>query len=70
MFINCKGHLIDLTIPKIMGILNITPNSFFDGGKYKNESEIVSQVEKMLSEGADFIDIGAYSSKPSAEFVS
>ncbi|RZJ49501.1 MAG: dihydropteroate synthase, partial [Flavobacterium sp.] len=69
MFINCKGRLIDLTIPKVMGILNITPNSFFDGGKYKNEPEIISQVEKMLSEGADFIDIGAYSSKPSAEFV-
>ncbi|MFD1605793.1 dihydropteroate synthase [Flavobacterium artemisiae] len=70
MFINCKGRLIDLEIPKVMGILNVTPNSFFDGGKYKNESEILSQVEKMLAEGADFIDIGAYSSKPSAEFVS
>ncbi|KAF2517942.1 dihydropteroate synthase [Flavobacterium foetidum] len=70
MFINCKGELIDLTIPKVMGILNVTPNSFFDGGKYKNEDEIISQVDKMLSEGATFIDIGAYSSKPSAEFVS
>lgn len=70
MTINCKGHLIDLEIPKVMGILNITPNSFFDGGKYKNEDEIISQTDKMLSEGATFIDIGAYSSKPSAEFVS
>jgi len=69
MFINCKGELIDLSIPKVMGILNVTPNSFFDGGKYKNEDEIISQVDKMLSEGATFIDIGAYSSKPSAEFV-
>jgi dihydropteroate synthase len=69
MQINCKGELIDLSIPKVMGILNVTPNSFFDGGKYKNEKEIISQVEKMLSEGATFIDIGAYSSKPSAEFV-
>ena len=69
MFINCKGDLIDLSIPKVMGILNVTPNSFFDGGKYKNEEEIISQVDKMLSEGAAFIDIGAYSSKPSAEFV-
>lgn len=69
MTINCKGELIDLSIPKVMGILNVTPNSFFDGGKYKNEDEIISQVDKMLSEGADFIDIGAYSSKPSAEFV-
>jgi len=70
MQINCKGQLIDLSIPKVMGILNVTPNSFFDGGKYKKESEIISQVEKMLSEGATFVDIGAYSSKPSAEFVS
>ena len=69
MQINCKGQLIDLSVPKVMGILNVTPNSFFDGGKYKNEKEIISQVEKMLSEGATFIDIGAYSSKPSAEFV-
>ncbi|MFH6967147.1 dihydropteroate synthase [Flavobacterium sp. FlaQc-28] len=70
MTINCKGELIDLSIPKVMGILNVTPNSFFDGGKYKDEEDIISQVGKMLSEGASFIDIGAYSSKPSAEFVS
>ena len=70
MTINCKGQLIDLTTPKVMGILNVTPNSFFDGGKYKNDSEILSRVEKMLNDGATFIDIGAYSSKPSAEFVS
>ena len=69
MLMNCKGQLIDLSIPKVMGILNVTPNSFFDGGKYKNEDEIILQVDKMLSEGATFIDIGAYSSKPSAEFV-
>lgn len=69
MLINCKGQLIDLSSPKVMGILNVTPNSFFDGGKYKNEEEIIAQVDKMLSEGATFIDIGAYSSKPSAEFV-
>lgn len=70
MTINCKGQLIDLSTPKVMGILNLTPNSFFDGGKYKNDSEILSQVEKMLNDGATFIDIGAYSSKPKAEFVS
>ncbi|MFV5700732.1 dihydropteroate synthase [Flavobacterium sp. XS2P12] len=70
MMINCKGQLIDLSTPKVMGILNVTPNSFFDGGKYKNENEILSQVEKMLIDGATFIDLGAYSSKPSAEFVS
>jgi len=70
MTINCKGQLIDLASPKVMGILNVTPNSFFDGGKYKTESVILSQVGKMLTDGATFIDIGAYSSKPSAEFVS
>jgi dihydropteroate synthase len=70
MTINCKGLLVDLSTPKVMGILNVTPNSFFDGGKYKNETEILSQVEKMVLEGATFIDVGAYSSKPNAEFVS
>ncbi|MEL1240677.1 dihydropteroate synthase [Flavobacterium flavipallidum] len=69
MTINCKGQLIDISQPKVMGILNITPNSFFDGGKYATEEEIITKVEKMLDEGATFIDIGAYSSKPSAEFV-
>jgi dihydropteroate synthase len=70
MTINCKGQIIDLSTPKIMGILNITPNSFYDGGKYSSEKNAISQVEKMLIEGATFIDIGAYSSKPNAEFVS
>ncbi|MDI1256089.1 MAG: dihydropteroate synthase [Flavobacterium sp.] len=70
MTVNCKGQLIDLTIPKVMGILNATPDSFFDGGKYKSAQELLLRVEKMLSEGAHFIDIGAYSSKPNAEFVS
>jgi len=69
MTINCLGKLIDLDSPKVMGILNITPNSFFDGGKYTDEKSILTQVEKMLTEGATFIDIGAYSSKPNAEFV-
>lgn len=70
MTINCKGTLIDLSRPKIMGILNITPNSFFDGGKYADENAILQQVENMLNEGATFIDVGAYSSKPNAAFVS
>jgi dihydropteroate synthase len=70
MTINCRGTLIDLTLPKVMGILNVTPNSFYDGGKYADEKSLISQLEKMLTEGATFIDIGAYSSKPSAEFVS
>lgn len=70
MTINCKGTLIDLCRPKVMGILNLTPNSFFDGGKYSDESTILKQVGKMLNEGATFIDVGAYSSKPNADYVS
>jgi len=70
MTINCLGKLIDLSTPKVMGILNVTPNSFFDGGKHSDEKSVLLQVKKMLLEGATFIDIGAYSSKPSAEFVS
>ena len=53
-----------------MGILNITPDSFYDGGKYKNELEILTQTEKMLHEGATFIDVGAYSSRPGAAHIS
>lgn len=70
MTINCKGKLIDLETPKVMGVLNLTPNSFFDGGKYKTENQILQQLEKMLADGATFIDVGAYSSKPNATFVS
>lgn len=69
MTINCKGNLLDLSTPKVMGIINITPDSFYDGGKYKDETEIISQVEIMLANGASFIDIGAYSSRPGAEYV-
>ena len=69
MTINCKGELVDLTRPKVMGILNLTPDSFFDGGKYKDETSILQQVEYMLNHGATFIDMGAYSSRPGAEHV-
>ena len=68
-FINCKGKLVDLSVPKVMGILNVTPDSFYDGGKYKNDKDILLQTEKMLEEGATFIDIGAYSSRPNADHV-
>lgn len=68
--INCKGTLIDLSTPKVMGIVNVTPDSFFDGGKLTNSDQIVGQVEKMLHDGATFIDLGGYSSKPGADFVS
>jgi dihydropteroate synthase len=53
-----------------MGILNVTPDSFYDGGTYKNDKDILSQVEKMLEEGATFVDVGGYSSRPNAEDIS
>lgn len=68
--INCNGKLVDLNTPKIMGILNLTPDSFSDGGKFNNEKSALLQVEKMLKDGADFIDIGAQSTRPNAEFLS
>ncbi|WP_426429609.1 dihydropteroate synthase [Winogradskyella sp. HB-48] len=70
MTINCKGKLIDISTPKVMGILNVTPDSFYDGGQYRDEQSILNQVETMLNEGATFIDIGGYSSRPSADDVS
>lgn len=70
MTINCKGQLIDLSHPRVMGILNVTPDSFYDGGSYKDETQILKQVETMLNYGATFIDIGGYSSRPGADFVS
>ena len=68
--INCNGELISLSTPKVMGILNITPDSFYDGGRYKDTKSILIQVEAFLDQGATFIDIGAYSSRPGAAFVS
>jgi len=68
--INCKGKLIDLTTSKVMGILNITPDSFFDGGKFSSDANILKHTEKMLSEGATFIDVGGYSSRPNAQHIS
>ncbi|MGA9588846.1 MAG: dihydropteroate synthase [Salegentibacter sp.] len=70
MTINCKGHLVDLSTPRVMGILNITPDSFYEGSRMKGEEMILMQAEKMLKDGADFIDIGGYSSRPDAEEVS
>lgn len=70
MNITCKHKKIDLSTPKVMGILNITPDSFYDGGKYVSDKSIVKQVKKMLQQGATFIDIGAYSSRPNAKHIS
>ena len=68
--INCNGRLVDLNTPKIMGILNLTPDSFSDGGKFNNEKSALLHAEKLLKEGADFIDIGAQSTRPNAEYLS
>ncbi len=68
--INCNGKLIDLSTPKIMGILNLTPDSFSDGGKFNNEKSALLHAEKLLKDGADFIDIGAQSTRPNAEYLS
>ena len=68
--LNCKGNLIDVSKPKVMGILNLTPDSFFDGGKHGNDTAVLKQVERFLKDGATFVDIGAYSSRPDAKDVS
>ncbi|SDI55834.1 dihydropteroate synthase [Chryseobacterium taeanense] len=68
--INCNGRLVDLSFPKIMGILNLTPDSFSDGGKFNTEKSALEQTYKMLKEGAEIIDIGPQSTRPNAEFLS
>ncbi|SIT09979.1 Dihydropteroate synthase [Chryseobacterium ureilyticum] len=68
--INCNGKLIELDTPKIMGILNLTPDSFSDGGKFNDEKLALVHAEKLLKDGAEIIDIGPQSTRPNAEFLS
>ncbi|PTT40708.1 dihydropteroate synthase, partial [Chryseobacterium sp. HMWF028] len=68
--INCNGRLIQLDTPKIMGILNLTPDSFSDGGKFNNEKSALNHAEKLLKEGAEILDIGPQSTRPNADFLS
>ncbi|KPE53054.1 dihydropteroate synthase [Chryseobacterium indologenes] len=68
--INCNGRLVQLDTPKIMGILNLTPDSFSDGGQFNSEKAALKQTEKLLKEGAEIIDIGPQSTRPDAEFLS
>lgn len=68
--LNLGGQLISLDTPKLMGILNVTPDSFYDGGKHRESKQMLEQVDKMISEGATFIDVGGYSSRPGAEDIS
>lgn len=69
-FINVNGSLLDLSTPCVMGILNVTPDSFYAGSRMQTEAEITRRVEQILSEEAGIIDIGAYSSRPNAENIS
>ena len=69
-YLRVKDKLIDLSQPKIMGIVNVTPDSFYSNSRKTNESELLSTVNQMINDGADFIDIGGYSTKPGAEIVS
>lgn len=69
MTINCNGQLIDLSTPKVMGVLNVTPDSFYDGGSISDDKTLMTKVETMLNDGATFIDIGGYSSRPGADDI-
>ncbi len=68
--LNVRDKLLDLSKPKIMGVLNLTPDSFYDGGRNNNINNALQKTEQLLSEGAELIDIGAYSSRPGAEHIS
>ena len=68
--INIKGTLLDFSKPRIMGILNVTPDSFSDGGRYNTVDAALKQAEQMWKQGADIIDVGGYSSRPGADDVS
>lgn len=68
--INSRGHFFSFDRPAIMGIMNVTPDSFFDGGNYQGLSAIIEHCRKMISEGADIIDIGAFSTRPNCGIIS
>ena len=70
MNINIRGRLFDLSKPKVMGILNLTPDSFYDGGVHNEINKIEDHVNKMVNDGMDILDIGGYSSKPGAKNIS
>ncbi|GCB35500.1 dihydropteroate synthase [Bacteroides faecalis] len=70
IYINVNGHLLDLATPQVMGILNVTPDSFYSGSRMQTEEEIATRARQIIDEGASIIDIGAYSSRPKAEHIS
>lgn len=69
-YINLKGRLLDLSTPRVMGIINVTPDSFYRGSRFTNDAGIINAASKMLEEGADIIDVGGYSSRPGADHIS
>lgn len=69
-YINVKGHLLDLDYPRVMGILNVTPDSFYANSRKQSEEEIISRVQQIHNEGGEIIDLGAYSSRPNADHIS
>lgn len=69
-YINVNGRLLDLTSPQVMGILNVTPDSFYSGCRAETEADIAARTRQIMEEGASIIDIGAYSSRPNAEHIS
>lgn len=69
-YINAGGKLIDLSVPRIMGIINVSPDSFFRGSRYQSQEEIIGAAAGMIRDGADIIDVGGYSSRPGAEDIS
>ena len=69
-YINVNGHLMDLDYPRVMGILNVTPDSFYSDSRKQSEEEIINRVQQILNEGGSIIDLGAYSSRPNADHIS
>ena len=70
LFINVNGKLMDLSEPQVMGILNVTPDSFYAGSRAETERDITQRIHQIVNEGASIIDIGAYSSRPNAQHIS
>lgn len=69
-YLNVNGQLLDLSVPQVMGILNVTPDSFYAGSRMQTETDITMRVRQIAAEGASIIDVGAYSSRPNAEHIS
>ena len=68
-YINVRGNLIDLSVPKVMGIINVTPDSFYEGSRFMEDNEIIRVASQMIEDGADILDVGGYSSRPGAENI-